>query len=74
MTVAELIAELQKLPPDIPVFYVETGDLGTCYIRPAVRVSKMLETDRVALHEFPCDPAVNLSPPYFNAALIDSEQ
>lgn len=73
MTVADLIAELHKYPPDAPVLYVETSEYGKDYLTPELRVSKMLETERVALHEFDCDPAVDLSPPYFNAILLDSQ-
>lgn len=72
MTVAEMIAELSKHPPDMPVYLHAETD-REYYLTPVCRLSKMLETERLSLHEFPCDPAVNLSPPYFNAVIIGFE-
>ena len=54
VTAAEMIAELSKHPPGTPVLYVETSDYGKCYLAPELRVSKMLETDRVSQRRGPC--------------------
>ncbi len=74
MTVAELIAELSKHPPDMPVV-ITWLDPEPLYGIESVRLQKVLE-HRIGPDDMPCyqvldcPPEVNLSAPCMNVLVI----